>query len=329
MKRVLLILTCLIFQTSIYTQESIASDTLYRTTYFTFHNNVWMNLYHFFYEQACNRQKNKLAEDGLVFNDIGDSVVIMELSSKEKALFNDGVAFFKKNIIDQKLLNSRRIFKWLQNQPSNKNIIDTTFSKEFTENLNRLSNLYKDHFWQRHQKENVDLLNNFISLIEKTENSVIGKMEDFSGSKWNGAVRVDLTTYGNWAGAYSPDFDNLVISSIDPMMNSTIFIEFVFHESSHLLFTRKSPFRQSLFLKSKELDIKQPRQLWHAAMFYLSGLATREVLNEYDVSHELIMKKKSVFTQYYENKEFKTILSDYYKSNIEMDAMSARLLKIN
>lgn len=328
MKRVLLILTCLTFQTVIYAQENRYSDTLYQTEYFTFHNNMWMNLYHFFYEQACHRQKIKLAEDGLVFNNIGDSIRITQLTSEERGLFSKGVDFFKQNIIDQELLNSRRVFKWLQIQPTTQNIIDTAYSKEFTDNLNSLKTLYEDHFWPRHRKENIELLNNYINLIEKTETTVIRKMEALSGSKWEGIVRVDLTTYGNWAGAYSPDFDNLVISSIDPMMNSTIFIEFVFHESSHLLFTRNSPFRKSLFFKSKELNIEQPRHLWHAAMFYLSGLATREVLKENGESHELIMKKKNIFSRFYENEKFRSILSDYYGSNIKMDVMSTRLLKI-
>lgn len=75
------------------------------------------------------------------------------------------------------------------------------------------------------------------------------------------------------------------------MMSSTIFIEFVFHESSHLLFTRKSPFRMSIFTRSKEMKVKQPRLLWHAAMFYLSGLATKEVLKDLYVSIRILSQK--------------------------------------
>ena len=142
-------------------------------------------------------------------------------------------------------------------------------------------------------------------------------------------VRVDLTTYGNWASAYSPADDNIVVSSVDPSINSTLFIEFVFHESSHLLFTRNSPFRISIFRAAKELEMKPPKHLWHAAMFYLSGLATKEVLNEYGVSHELIMKKKNVFGTYYQNEKFRLALNDYYDSKIELSEVSTTLLKIN
>jgi hypothetical protein len=329
MKRSLLTLMCIVYCSTINAQDSILVDTLYQTQYFSFHNNLWMNLHHFFYEQACNRQRNKLAEDGLVFNEIGDSLNIAGLKAQEKTMFDEGVAFYAERIIDQELLKSGRIFKWLQAQPIGQKIVDTTYSKAFSETLNQLKPLYENHFWQRHQKENHELLDRYIDLIKKTENKVIHKMEALSGSKWKGVVRIDLTTYGNWAGAYSPDYDNIVISSIDPMMNSTIFIEFVFHESSHLLFTRKSPFRMSIFTKSKEMEIRQPRLLWHAAMFYLSGLATKEVLNEHGLNHELIMKKKNVFERYYKHQEFKSILKDYYHSDIELSEMATQLLRLN
>lgn len=287
-----------------------------------------MNLHHFFYEQACHEQLNKLKEDELAFNDIGDSLILSELSVQEKIIFDNGVEFYAKNIIDQELLNSGRIFRWLQAQPSSENIIDTTYSEGFTEVLNRLKPLYENYFWKNHQKQNSDLLNNFIELIEKTESDVISKMESISGSEWTDVVRIDLTTYGNWASAYSPRLDNIVISSIDPEMNSTIFIEFVFHESSHLLFLRKSPFRMELFQKSKELEVELPRHLWHAAMFYLSGLATKNVLAQEGIDHDLIMKKKNVFERYYNNNTFQSILNRYYNQEIEISKMAEELLRL-
>lgn len=329
MKNILLLVISLGYCASVYAQKEPASDTLYQTPYFSFHNNMWMNLHHFFYEQASNQQKHKLAEDSLRFRDIGDSARIAELSTEERNIFDAGVAFYRQNIIDQQLLHSGKIFKWLQAHPTNQRITDTTYSKKFTTALNRLKSLYEAHFWPRHQKENDALLREYIELIQKTETTVIGKMEGLSGSTWKTKVRVDLTTYGNWAGAYSPDLDNIVISSIDPQMNSTIFIEFVFHESSHLLFLRKSPFRMAIFKQAKTLEIKQPRHLWHAAMFYLSGIATQEALKEHGISHVLIMEKKNVFERYYHNGSFKATLRTYYNREIDLDEMADRLLKPN
>lgn len=328
MKKLLLVMVGLLFLLDGFSQKSNYSDTLELTKYYSFHNNMLMNLHHFFYELASNRQKNKLKEDGQVFNEIGDSNRIKNLSQEDRKLFNRGIEFYKENVIDKELLHSGKILKWLQCHNPNETIRDTTYSENFTEILNSLAPLYQTYFWESHKKENEALLNKYIELLRKTEDQVIEKMESLSGLIWQGKVRVDLTTYGNWASAYSPADDNIVISSIDPLMNSSLFMEFTFHESSHLLFTRASPFRKALFAKSKELGIKAPRQLWHAAMFYLSGLATKEALENQGLSHKLIMKEKSVFLNYFQNEDFKECLKKYFHSEIKMDEMANSLLNL-
>ncbi len=289
---------------------------------------MWMNLHHFFYEQASHGQRNKLQEDSLDLRDIGDQMKLSQLSSEEKQVFGEGVAFYQQHIIDQELLHSRNTFKWLQAQATDQAITDTALSAGFTRVLNRLRPFYQAHFWLRHQKENQALIDRYIELIRKTETLVIPKMEELSGAEWQGRVRVDLTTYGNWAGAYSPDFDNIVVSSIDPLMNSSLFIEFVFHESSHLLFPRKSTFRMALFTQSKAMEIKQPRNLWHAAMFYLTGLATQDALAEQGVQHQLIMERKNVFLGYYQQAAFRSILMSYYHQEIGSEEMAEQLLNL-
>lgn len=329
MVRSIFLFVCLALAAPLEAREDRGSDVVHETEYFSFHNQMWMNLHHFFYELASNDQRKKLQEDGLSFNNIGDSLRIARLTPAERELLDAGVAFYAEKVIDQQLLNSGRIFKWLQAQPTDRDISDTTFSEAFTATLNRLRPLYASRFWPAHQAENNRLIGMHIDRIRQTENEVIARMEVLSGAAWTGKVRVDVTTYGNWAGAYSPALDNIVVSSIDPMMVSSVFIEFVFHESSHLLFSRKSPFRMAIFLKSRELDIPLPRQLWHAAMFYVSGLAVSEALEGLGISHQPIMQAKNVFPEYYKNRVFKSVLEAYYRSEIDREEMAARLLRLD
>lgn len=290
---------------------------------------MWMNLHHFLYEKASNRQEKHLKKDNVRFINTRDSFALSELNEKEQTILSECAQFYKDNLIDQQLLYSGRIFKWLQHQSSSQKIADTTYSKGFTETLNRIRPIYEAHFWPIHQEQNKKLLTTFIHLIDSMENKVIQKMEYLSGSQWKEIVRIDLTTYGNWASAYSPDNDNIVISSIDPMMHSTLFIEFLFHESSHLLFLKNGPFRRTLFEKAKVLDIPHSRNLWHAAMFYLSGIATKQELGKAGMSHELIMNKKKVFENYYNNEIFRSVLTRYYHQEIELNEMAVELLKLD
>lgn len=80
--------------------------------------------------------------------------------------------------------------------------------------------------------------------------------------------------------------------------------------------------------KSKELDVEMPKQLWHAAMFYLCGLATTDALAQEGIEHEMIMKKKHVFERYYNNESFKSTLSEYYHQEIDLSSMAVDLLKL-
>ncbi|KUJ80279.1 hypothetical protein AWR36_014840 [Microbulbifer flavimaris] len=304
------------------------SDLIYKTEHLAFHNNFWINLHHFFYEQASKRQRNKLQEDGLDFRDIGDNSIISSMSPKDKALLLDGIQFYRSNIIDQSLFDSGRVLKWLQKQPVNSDISDFSLSKTFTEKLNQLRPLYDNQFWKNHRKQNQVTFDSYIAFIKNSQNKVISKMEELSGARWEGTVRVDLSTYGNWASAYSPDAYNIVISTIDPLMLSTIFVEFVFHESSHLLFSRNSGFRVSIYKRAQEMGVKPPAHLWHAAMFYLCGLAVREALQDLGAQHQIIMKEKGVFENYYQNAAFKIILNEYYMSEIDREEMTKKLLEI-
>lgn len=324
----IVLLLCMSTNFTMIGQKSIKSDILFTTDHFTFHNNKWMNLHHFFYEQASHGQKKHLKDDGVNFINTNDSLTVGQLDGNAREVFLSGVSFYKENVINQPLLiQSGRILKWLQQQPDKK-IADTSYSSSFTNVLNTLEPIYSKYFWERHKTQNQLLLDRFKNTISANEEYVIKKLENLSGNHWSRVVRVDITAYGNWASAYSPASDNIVVSSMDPLMHSTLFVEFVFHESSHLLFDRSSLFRKSLFQISKETSIKYPRNLWHAAMFYLSGLATKEALGNSNIEHHLIMDKKKVFENYYKNEDFKNILKTYYNSEIDIKKCSAKLLEL-
>ena len=321
-----------LFLLSLYTLQTFAvtaTDTIAQTEYFSFHNNKWMNIHHFLFEKASHEQKKYLAKDSLDFINIQEEKIYAQLSAPEKKTLQDCIAYYTTNIIDQPLLHSAKIFKWLQKQAPVTPITDTTLSQEYTNTLNKVNTIYEKHFWKTHKKQNDILLTPYLKIIKQTETQVIHKMEELSGNRWKGQIRIDITTYGNWASAYSPDLDNIVISSIDPLLHSTLFIEFVFHESSHLLFLRSSPFRKSIYDSAKEQDIAYSKNLWHAAMFYLSGIVTKDVLKTINLKHDLIMKKKNVYGKYYTNTAFKKVLNTYYNKKASLNETALQLVQLN
>ncbi len=307
-------------------QNHAVEDLIGNTDYLRFHSNYWLNFHHFFYEHASRQQLAKLQEDDLGYVNARDAEIIEALTVEDKALYKQIIEFYRTEVVERPLIRSGNLLHWLQFQPPARVVTDTTFGASFTGILNAGKDLYSQHFWQRHDELNKSLLNSYLDIIDSTEGSVISRMTQLSGAEWNGVVRVDISTYGNWAGAYSPADDNIVVSTIDPFMHSTLFVEFVFHESSHLLFGIKSPFRVALYHASQKMEKDYPRQLWHASMFYLSGLATYYALKNIGIDHQLIMPQKEVFINYYNQDKFKEILLAYYRAEIDLETTARRLI---
>ncbi len=307
------------------------TTTNYNTQYFEFHNNYWVNLHHFLYQKADSSQLKKLQEDDLNFLEIGEYSSMLKLSKNEKEVLEQAIIYYQKNLTSKSLrrdLNPMRL--WLQKRQESTEIIDTSFSKEFTEILNKVSPIYKKYFWEIHKSHNSLILNNHISNIKAVEKEVINKMEVLSLNPWPDStkVRVDITAYANWAGAYTSSKPqmNIILSTLDPSSTTNAFVETVFHEGSHLLYLYgKSPIRDKFYYKSKELDIDFPRNLWHASMFYLCGRVTQDALAELGMNHEMLIDEKNIFSNYNTNM-FRTINESYYLGKIEADSMIVELL---
>lgn len=301
------------------------------TDYFEFKNSYWINLHHFLYQKADSSQFKNLREDNLKFIEVGEADLIAKLSNDEKEILNQAVKYYRDSLISRNLrrdLSSLR--NWLQQQEGSRVLTDTTYGKNFIEFINKASKIYDEYFWETHKAHNLSVLAKHISIIDDIEEKVINKMERFSLNEWPDStkVRVDVTTYANWAGAYTASKPkmNIVISTLDPTNFTSSFIETILHEGSHLLYLfGESPIRDKIYFKSEDLGMEFPRDLWHASMFYLSGRATQEALSEQNIKHNLLIDKKNIFPNY-TIPELRKINEQYYKDSLSVDSMVFKLL---
>lgn len=306
-----------------------SQPVLQNTKYFEFYNEYWINLHHFLYQKAKGSQLSKLEEDRMDFLDIGEDAVI--LNTEEDKVIKKAVFYYKKNLVSKRLrseLGDIRV--WLQQQASKKIITDTTFSSAFTNILNEASDVYRLKYWAIHKEVNVNTLDNHIETIRSIESVIISKMEKMARYKWpkGTKVRVDLTVYANYAGAYTATRPkmNIVLSTIDPLNNTSDFIETIFHEGSHILYNyQDSPFREEIFYQAKEMGMNFPRNLWHASLSYLCGRATQDALKNLSIDHKLDMDVRNIFIAY-NTKEFRNILEKYYQGKIDMTNTVSQLL---
>ncbi len=289
--------------------------------YFEFHSDFWINLHHFLFQQAKGDQVAHLKEDGNLILDIGEESVFQLLSADERKILNTSVQYYQDHLTDKTLLFGLADLRlWLQNQDIQRPITDTTFTKEYSQILNDFSSIYKSRFWEIHDGHNNKILDEHFLNVNEMEVRIIEKLIRLVGYAWpDSKIRVDLSAYASWAGAYSqnkPNF-NIIISTLDPFSNQSAFIETVFHEGAHILFNRESKFRTEIFNMSNEMDIKFPRGLWHASQFYLCGRLVQDELEKKNINHELIMDVKNIFSDY-NTVIFRSALESYYRNDTDL-----------
>ncbi|QSE96164.1 hypothetical protein [Fulvivirga lutea] len=329
----ILILFLLLSSFKISAQE-IKTSYADSTSYYSFHNDYWINLHHFLYQKARGSQLNKLQEDGLEFLDIGESRIYKSLNKKDQHKLDLAIKYYTEHLIEKDLLRDLGDIRvWLQNQKNTILIRDTLFSEEYTSILNSASEVYSKTYWPIHKEHNQRVLQKHLEVIRSMESPVIPKMEKISLNKWpmNEKVRVDLTVYANYAGAYTPSRPkmNIFISTIDPRSLSLGFVETIFHEGSHLLFNYGGPWRGGIteVFESEKPQIDYPIHLWHASLFYLCGkICQEEFIKRGFDNYTITMIERNIFNQYHFDDFFFT-LNAYYDDKITFSETIADLLK--
>lgn len=289
------------------------------TLYFEFHNSFWVNMHHFLYEKASGRQVAHLMEDGNSFKAIQEAKILNKLDSAQKKMYENAILFYQENLISRSLLRSSELLVSIQKN-QNEVLPDSVVTEEFAAQLNGMITVY-DGLWQVHRELNNKIIKRHISRIKKYEESVLSKMEKYSGDTLpEGKIRIDISAYANWAGAYTfirPNV-NITISSLDPGSFSPTFIETVFHEGSHTLFSRDSEFRAGIYIQSEEQEIQFPRSLWHASLFYLCGRTVQDELENDGIEYALTMDQRNVF-EAYNTPFFRETLDKYLQEQIARD----------
>ncbi|MEL6973953.1 MAG: hypothetical protein AAGL29_00995 [Bacteroidota bacterium] len=315
-------------------QQEVPS-VLDSTLHYVFHNNYWINLHHFLYQKASGSQLSKLQQDGNEMLVIGEKPVEESLSVQQRSSLDSAIGYYKRKMIQKSLLRGLGYERyWLQKQVGSKAIKDSTVSQEFVDVLNAVSNTYQETYWPVHKKHNKEILEHQISNIRQLEKRIIARMERLSLTPWPSKkkVRVDLTAYANYAGAYTPTrpIFNVLVSTVDPNSLGPDFLETIFHEGSHLLFRYESVWRDSIFqtFESGDYKMKFPRHLWHVSLFYLCGQVCKEEFIQIGVKdYEMTLLRRNIFKTY-QSPELFAALDEYVQNNHTLYATTKQLLGI-
>ena len=141
--------------------------------------------------------------------------------------------------------------------------------------------IYRRAFWADHDRQNRLWIGDVAPKLRRHEVKAGERLARAMGGHWpKGRLRADACYYANWAGAYtSQSPDHVVTASSDKDTMGWSSFELMLHEPCH---TAALGARFGLIVRGafNVHGVKEPERLWHALIFYTAGELTRDVLVE-------------------------------------------------
>lgn len=310
----LAIVLCLIEMTNLgFAQISSDNSLVQATDRYEFYSNFWINMHHFLYKKAEQADEKSWQE---VITD----KMLDQMNTKERENLSRSIQYYQDHLIEKSLLFDDQLYwtkKALIKFDINDILKNEAINSEHQQILNNTKNVYQKYFWKIHHEQNKQTLKKYLPLIKKIEDRAFNRIESLAKQPWPEAkIRVDLSYYSNWAGAYTTTTPiHVVLTSLEEGSDGAWaeygWLELLFHEPSHGIITNnKFTVADTIKRVSEELGVKVPRDLWHAVLFYFSGEAVQEALKDEGIEYELMMKTYDIFSRYH------TVIFNYLPSYI-------------
>jgi hypothetical protein len=241
-----------------------------------FHSALWPNLHHVLYAEAWARRgvapQRSLA--GVLPEPLqGD------LSEAERAAWDRAVAYYErelasKDVLFDESMSAIRTALLAGRGPEP----PPGLAAEHRAALEAAAPVYRAHWWAAHDRRNRAWIAAALQSVLALSPAVPDRLASLYGTPWfRQPVRVDVVYVANRQGAYThldPAPAHITISSTDPDNQGWAAAEIVFHEASHALV---QPILEA-FDREAAARGKSVGELWHVALFYLTGEVVRQAL---------------------------------------------------
>lgn len=288
-----------------FTTVRAGKTELYESRYFSFHSNQQLNAHLFLYNKAIGCKFGKVPDDSLVHYALKDKKDA--LSSKDQMALNSVLRYYRDSLLKKDLLfdSLMRNFSDCLGSSCAKNKMKgwqvTTYDQ-----LKTFLPFFEKLWWPSIDSANKVWLNTYKGQIIGLETKIIPELERIYKTQLSDRkIRVDLSSYATWAGAYSYNdtYNHVVLSTVYKSNQGDLAAEVVFHETSHFLVDKLS---EQIMTSVKGKEVKNNLNLWHNVIFYTTGFLMEK---EYKL-------KWQKFEPYYVHLKFEERFSDF-KSTVE------------
>ena len=182
--------------------------------------------------------------------------------------------------------------------------VPTGLTAEHQKALSAAAPIYRKHWWSAHDRANRAWAADVFAKVASLSPAVPDRIARLSGAPWlTAGLRVDVVRAGLREGAATsiqPPPGHVMVSSGNPNLQGWGGAEIVFHEATHLIYIPvMDTFATELRAQGKDHRTGPIEswnlQLWHAAMFYMTGAIVRDALAERGVRYEPYMWRTGMF----------------------------------
>jgi hypothetical protein len=257
---------------------------------FELHSGFWINLHHTLYHEARQRA-NSAAQEKSAKNPEPSLKTAPDLkpalSAAEQAAWDAAVAFYVSSYAAKDLLFATELVQ-LKDQLGDfedcdelsgrkRKFCDAGLPAKLTQILEAAAPAYRAHWWPEHDRANRRWIQRVSPLVIEQGVGLSERLAEIYQTRWpRQKIRVEISAYANWAGAYTTlDPLRVTISSLDSRNQGAEALEVLFHEASHRI---AEPVEEAIIRECRQRDKAIPRDLWHALVFYTTGEVIRPVL---------------------------------------------------
>lgn len=235
------------------------------------------------------------------------------LSADEQAAWKTAVSYYREEIAD--------LHPLFEMGPIRRVLLTATVELPATglqpahhQALAAAAQVYRKHWWSAHDSANRKWIADPLSKIALLSPVVPDRLSKLYDTTWfTRAVRVDVVPVASREGAFTsidPAPAHITISSASPVLTGWTAAEVMFHEASHALVF---PMIQAFAAEAK-LQGKQTRDLWHVALFYLTGEVVRQALEARDITYEPYLYKTGLLDRAWP--QFKMPIETHWKAYV-------------
>ncbi len=321
MKRVFLVISLVTLVNIIRAQTFYQSlDT---TSYYEFHVNYWFNMHNFLWNEAFLQ----VNEDSTLLD--------ADITTKDLKSIQQAIGYYKSNLVEKDLRTDdyMKSFKeWitaLEELPS-------STPGQFSEHMRQLKLIdptYQKVLWPGQIKLIQKTLSENLPLVIATEEGYWDRITQVTRHYIREKARVDVvymakaTKWNLRNRPYTSIFPTRVVMNVvgenDVKGN---WVELLYHESAHSLILTNTHFVAGTINDVAQVhDLKIPRQLWHAYLFYFTGAISQELLKAQGIEYKrTYMERNEVFSSYIPT--LKTYMKPYLDGQITLSEATKEVI---